>query len=184
MLKFMLILGIICHAINMYCDRRLSIFPNRTLCFQTIGHIKEEGFLKYILSGVPASVPMLSSVLGVFAIVFEFFGYLSIALYAYSKSPLFGTLLFLAAIFFCILASGYHVKTGLSEYVFIKLGMDEKAKDMMIDLMNSGTILRLCFVGLVTYIIILIITIINGTIGFPLWSLLFTMRKSRSVPAI
>ena len=80
---------------------------------------------------------MLSSVLGVFAIVFEFFGYLSIALYAYSKSPLFGTLLFLAAIFFCILASGYRVKTGLSEYVFIKLGMDEKAKEMMIDLMNS-----------------------------------------------
>ncbi len=136
MLKVMLILGIIGHAVNMYCDRRLSIFPNGTLSFETIGHIKEEGYLKHVLNGVSASVPMLSSVLGVFAIGLEFFGYLSLAIYVYQKSEIFGILLFLAAIFFCILANGYHVKTGLSEYVFIKLGMDEKAKDMIIDLIE------------------------------------------------
>lgn len=115
----MLILGIIGHAVNMYCDRRLSIFPNGTLSFETIGHIKEEGYLKHVLNGVSASVPMLSSVLGVFAIVLEFFGYLSLAIYVYQKSEIFGILLFLATIFFYILASGYHVKTGLSEYVYL-----------------------------------------------------------------
>ena len=145
MLKVMLILEIIGHAVNMYCDRRLSIFPNGTFSFETIGHIKEEGYLKHVLNGVSASVPMFSSVLGVFAIVLEFFVYLSLAIYVYQKSEIFGILLFLATIFFCILASDYHVKTGLSEYVFIKLGMDEKAKDVMIDLMNKGSILRLCF---------------------------------------
>lgn len=53
--------------------------------------------------------------------------------------------------------------------------MDEKAKDMMTDLMNKGSILRLCFFGLISYIVLLIIIIINGTIGFPIGSLLFTI---------
>ena len=35
-MKIMLVLGIIGHALNMYCDRILSIFPNGTLKLEDI----------------------------------------------------------------------------------------------------------------------------------------------------
>ncbi len=39
MLRVMIALGIIGHAINLYCDRILSIFPNGTIKFDNIKEI-------------------------------------------------------------------------------------------------------------------------------------------------
>lgn len=43
LLKIMLCSGIIGHAINMYCDRILSIFPNGTLRLEDLKDIGREG---------------------------------------------------------------------------------------------------------------------------------------------
>lgn len=80
-LKIMLILGIIGHAINMYCDRILSIFPNGTINFGNIKEIREGNVLAETMEGVSEKVPMKSAVLGAFALVFEFMGYSSLAYY-------------------------------------------------------------------------------------------------------
>ena len=37
--------GIVGHAINMYCDRILSIFPNGTIKFDNIKEIEKDGVL-------------------------------------------------------------------------------------------------------------------------------------------
>ena len=75
MIKIMIALGIVGHAINMYCDRILSIFPNGTIKFDNIKEIEKDGVL-----------------------------------------------------------AAYHVKCGFAEYVFLQLGRDRTAKDMMLDL--------------------------------------------------
>ena len=41
----MIALGIVGHAINMYCDRILSIFPNGTIKFDNLKEIKKDGVL-------------------------------------------------------------------------------------------------------------------------------------------
>ncbi len=46
---------------------------------------------------------------------------------------------------------------------------------MMLDLLNSAPVLRICGVGVFAYIVALIIAIATGIIGFPLWALLFTI---------
>ena len=116
MIKIMIALGIVGHAINMYCDRILSIFPNGTIKFDNIKEIEKDGVL-----------------------------------------------------------AAYHVKCGFAEYVFLQLGRDRKAKDMMLDLLNCAPILQTCGVGVFVYIVTLIIAIVTGIIGFPLWALLFTI---------
>ena len=45
MLRVMIALGIVGHAINMYCDRILSIFPNGTIKFDNIKEIEKDGVL-------------------------------------------------------------------------------------------------------------------------------------------
>lgn len=45
MLRVMIAMGIVGHAINMYCDRILSIFPNGTIKFDNIKEIEKDGVL-------------------------------------------------------------------------------------------------------------------------------------------
>ena len=80
-LYILLALGIIGHAINMYCDRILSIFPNGTLKLANYSKLKDGDYAAKLMEGVSPSVPMRSGVLGVFAIVLEFCGYAALAAY-------------------------------------------------------------------------------------------------------
>ena len=175
MIRVMIALGIVGHAINMYCDRILSIFPNGTIKFDNIKEIEKDGVLAEMMEGVSASVPLRSGVLGAFALVLEFFSYFALAVYTFERSQILGGVMFVAIVFSCILGAAYHIKCGLAEYVFLQLGRDHTAKDMMLDLLNSAPVLQLCGVGLVTYIVLLIIAIVTGIIGFPLWALFFTI---------
>lgn len=174
-LKIMLAAGMIGHAINMYCDRILSIFPNGTLKLVNVQKLKEGDFAAKLMEGVSPSVPMRSGVLGVFSIVLEFFGYVALAAYTFEKSKVFGSIMFVGTAFSCIVSSGYHLKCALAEYLFLKYGRDEKAKEMMLDLMDSGPALRMCYLGLLTYLITLVVAIVTGTIGFPIWAVIFTV---------
>ena len=175
MIKGMIALGIIGHAINMYCDRILSIFPNGTIKFDNIKEIEKDGVLAEMMEGVPASVPLRSAVLGAFALVLEFLGYFALAAYTFERSQILGGLMFVVIVFSCILGAAYHVKCGLAEYVFLQLGRNRTAKDMMLDLLNSAPVLQLCGAGLIAYIVLLIIAIATGMIGFPRWALVFTI---------
>lgn len=175
MIRVMIALGIIGHAINMYCDRILSIFPNGTIKFDNIKEIEKDGVLAEMMECVSATVPLRSAVLGAFALVLEFFSYFALAVYTFERSQILGGVMFAAITFSCILGAAYHVKCGLAEYVFLQLGRDHTAKDMMLDLLNSAPVLRICGVGLFAYIVALIIAIATGIIGFPLWALLFTI---------
>lgn len=174
-LYILLALGIIGHAINMYCDRILSIFPNGTLKLTNYNKLKEGDYAAKLMEGVSPSVPMRSGVLGVFSIVLEFCGYAALAAYAYQKAPVYGAILFAGTTFACIVSSAYHLKCGLAEYMFLKYGRDERAKGMMLDLIGSGASLRLCSLGMITFYITLMVAIITGAIGFPIWALVFTI---------
>lgn len=71
-LKLMLVMGMIGHAINMYCDRILSIFPNGTISFQNIKDIGKGDMAAKIMDGVSEKVPMRSAVWGAFALFLDF----------------------------------------------------------------------------------------------------------------
>ena len=174
-LKIMLAAGIIGHAINMYCDRILSIFPNGTLKIVNVQKLKEGDYAAKLMEGVSPAVPLRSGVLGEYAIVLEFFGYTALAIYTYEHAKVFGTIMLLATIYMCIVSSAYHLKCGLAEYVFLKYGRDEKAKELMLDLMDCGTPLRTFYLALVVYIVTLIAALITGVIGFPIWAVVFTI---------
>lgn len=174
-LKFMIALGILGHGINMYCDRILSIFPKGKLMMKNIQKIRKGDYAAKLMEGVSPSIPLRSGVLGIFAIVLEFFGYAALAAYGYQQARWLGVLLLVETTYSCIVSSAYHIKCGLAEYVFLKYDRTEKARDIMLDLMDSGAVLRTCFVAYVAYLITLIVAIVTGVIGFPIWAVVFTV---------
>lgn len=174
-IKLMFVLGIIGHAVNMYCDRILSVFPNGTIKLDNIKDIEKDGVLAKMMEGVSADVPMRSAVLGAFALVLEFLSYFALSIYTYERSHVLGSIMFVAAACFCIVGTAYHVKTAMAEYVFVKLGRDGRGKDMMLDIKDSAPVLRVCGAGMLVYIITLIAAIATGVIGFPIWAVVFTI---------
>lgn len=98
-LRIMLVCGIIGHAINLYCDRIISIFPNGALKLDDVKSIGKDDKLARLLEGVSEKIPLRSGILGAFALLLEFLGYFSLSVYMYGQSKVYGSILFLAAAF-------------------------------------------------------------------------------------
>lgn len=174
-LKVGLILGIIGHVINMWCDRVLSITPNGKLTLSTMNDINDHQKMAELYEGVDPSVPMNSAILGVFALFLHYFGYISIAHFIGTYSNILGTILFVCASLFAILGVGHHVKYALSLWTFIKGGRDEKSHELFTELYHGGNATKLCYLGYVGYILTLILAIFMHIGGLPLWALIFTV---------
>lgn len=173
--RILLALGIAGHAINLYCDRILCIFPNGKLMLSNMKDIKEDGKMAKLMEGVSEKVPMRSAVLGAFALFLQFLGYFSIAAYIYQHSRAAGAVMFFSLSFFIIIGTAHHVKTALTEYVFLKLGRDERGKNLMLDMLNSAPVTRICFLGYIVFVITLIVAIVTGIATFPIWAVIFTV---------
>ena len=84
-MRMMLCLGMLGHALNMYCDRIISIFPNGVLKLSNMKEIKKEGFLANLMKGVFPKIPMRSGILGVLSLVLQYLAYFSFAEYVTAK---------------------------------------------------------------------------------------------------
>ena len=174
-IRLLLVLGILGHAITLYCDRILSIFPHGRLMLKNIQKLRESNFAANLMEGVSPRVPLRSGVLGVFSIVLEFCGYSAMAAYVFQQTRVFGVILFYCTVYSCIVSSAYHLKCGLAQYVFLKYNRTEQAKTIILDLMDCGPALRSCFVTLLAYMVVLFAAIVTGAIGFPVWAVIFTI---------
>lgn len=87
-LKLMLLLGIIGHACNMYCDRILSIFPNGQLKLENFKDLTNEEKMAHLLEGVSPKIPMRSAILGAFSLFLQFLGYFSLSAYIWTLQTL------------------------------------------------------------------------------------------------
>lgn len=174
-LKIMLVLGIIGHVLNMYCDRILSIFPNGMLKMEDLQDIGNEGKMVKLMEEVSENIPMRSAILGAFALMLEFLRYFPITAYIYEYSKWIGSSLFIAIVLFITIGVAHHVKYDLVEWVFLKLGRDDKAKSLMVDLYNSVPITKICYIGYLVFIITLIFAIASGVTALPIWAVIFTI---------
>lgn len=174
-LKTGLVLGIIGHAVNLWCDRALSITPNGKITLATMKEIDNPKGMAKLYEGVDASVPMKSAVFGVMSLVLEFFGYFSIAYYVWTFSQVFGILLYAGSAAFAILGSGHHMKYALGVWMFIKGGRDERAYELLNGLYHGGNATKLCYLGYILYVVALMVSICMGVCGLPLWALIFTV---------
>ena len=174
-LKIMLGLGIIGHAINLYCDYILSVFPNGKLKFSNMKDLYDGRKMSQLTDGVSEKTPMRSSVLGAFALFLEAFGYFAITAQVYPNSRVLGLILFVAMLLFVVVGTAHHVVCGLSEWLYLKLGRTEEAHKTMLALYNGAPSTKACYLGYIAFVIALIVAIAIGCAGVSLWMIVFTV---------
>lgn len=174
-LRIFLILGIIGHGINFWCDRVLSITPNGRLTLDSMNDINDNTKMVNLYKGVNPNIPFKSAMFGALSLALEFFGYFSITFYIWTYSTLLGSIMFICSIIFVVLGSGHHVKYALGLWMFIKGGYDKKSYDMLNELYNKLPITKCAYVGYIIYVITLIVAICTGVGGLSLWCVIFTV---------
>lgn len=174
-LKIMLGLGITGHALNMYCDYILSVFPNGKLMLSNMKDLNDSRKMSELMDGASERTPMRSSILGAFALFLEAFGYFAITAKVYQNSHVLGLILFVAILLFIVIGTAHHLVCGLSEWIYVKLGRSEEAHQAMLALYNGAPATKACYLGYVAFIIALIVAIAMGFASVPLWMIAFTV---------
>lgn len=174
-LIIMLILGIIGHAINMWCDRVLSIYPNGRITLDTADVTKDEARLAQMMRGTDPDIPFKSGVYGVAAIFLHYLGYAAVAAYVYQYQQTLGATLLLLAALFAVLGAGHHIKYALSAWVFVRLDCDHHGYQLFEEMYYHLPITKLCYVGYLLYVAVLIVTIVLGVTPMPVWMVIFTV---------
>lgn len=171
----MLALGIVGHAVNMYCDRTLSVFPKGKITLSTMKDADMGEKLAELLEGVSEKIPMRAAILGAFALMMEAFGYLAISAYVYRQAPVYGMVLAAMTLVYIVIGTAHHVRYGLVEWVYIKMGGGPKAKDVMMDMYNSAQVTKVVYAAYLVFIVTLIVAILAGAAGLPAWMAVFTV---------
>lgn len=174
-LKMMLALGIVGHAVNMYCDRTLSVFPKGKITLSTMKDADMGEKLAELLEGVSEKIPMRAAIMGAFALMMEEFGYLAISAYVYGQAPVYGMVLAAMTLVYIVIGTAHHVRYGLVEWVYIKMGGGPKAKDVMMDMYNSAQVTKVVYAAYLVFIVTLIVAILTGAAGLPAWMAVFTV---------
>ena len=170
-----LVIGIIGHAINRWCDYVLSVYPNGKITIDTMKDVNDESKMAHLMEGTDPNTPLKSAMYGVFALFMEYLGYSAIAAYIYQYHHVFGIILFIASAFFAIIAAGHHIKYGLGVWMFVRSGCDKKSYQLFQELYNRFPVTKLCYVAYLLFLIILIISIVTGITPLPLWMVIFTV---------
>lgn len=174
-LRIFLILGIIGHGINFWCDRVLSITPNGRLTFDSMNDINDNTKMAALYKGVNPDIPFKSAMFGSLSLALEFFGYFSITFYIWTYSTLLGSIMFIGSIIFAVIGCGHHVKYAIGLWMFIKGGYDKKSFEMLNELYNKLPITKCAYIGYIIYVIALIVAICTGVGSLSLWCVIFSV---------
>lgn len=174
-LKIMLGLGMLGHALNMYCDYLLSVFPDGKLKISNMKDLNNSQKMSKLMDGVSEKTPMRSVILGAFALFLEAFGYFAITANVYQNSHVLGLILFAAILLFIVVGTAHHVVCGISEWIYVKLDRSEEAHKAMLALYNGAPSTKVCYLGYVAFIVTLIVAIGMGLASVPLWMIAFTI---------
>lgn len=116
-----------------------------------------------------------SGVYGVAAIFLHFLGYAAIAAYVYQYQQTIGEILFLGASMFEIFGAGHHIKYALSAWVFVRSDYDHRGFQMFQEMYYHLPLTKLCYVGYLLYVAVLIAAIVMGVTPMPIWMVIFTV---------
>ncbi len=159
------------HILCGVTDCLLSYSPKGRLDLKCI---KDPEKMRAEFEAMPLSYPLWSMLLGTLAITMFGFGYLHIARYAEQFSQTAAVILHISALCFLIPIVTHHVFCGAVEWLYIRLGRTNEAREAVLD-MQKKTIATMFagYAGLLVFIVTLFVTVVSGNAGLPRWACVF-----------
>ena len=171
MIKTALLLAVIGHILCGICDCLLSYSPKGRL---NLKEIRDPEKMHALFEGMPLSYPMVSIVMGTFAILLFSFGYFALSHWMQQFSPTAANILFISAAVFLIPITTHHVFCGAVEWLYIRLGRTREARDAVLGLQKKSIVTMFAgYTGLLAFTGTLFFMTVTGRTAVPQWGCVF-----------
>ena len=130
MLKICLLIAFIGHLLCWYCDCRITYTPDGRFSAKML---EDNTRLSELMKRMPLKRPMISIVLGIFALIMSFCGFLSLCEWMRQFSGVYAALMLAGAVAFTTCVIPHHVICGLGEWFYIRLGRTDDARKAVLD---------------------------------------------------
>ena len=169
MLKSVLFIAFIGHVLCGICDCLLSYSPSGRLDLK--GALKDPDKMRTVFADMPLSWPLISILLGVYAITAFGFGYLGLSRWMEEFSRTASVIMYISSVVFLISIVVHHIICGLVEWLFIRMGRTNEARQAVLEF-QAKTIVTMVigYLGLASFVITLFIMVSMGKTTLPQWA--------------
>ena len=169
--KILLLLAFAAHIVLWQCDRLLTYTDGGRFGFKDLGDNKR---LSEVFGKTPASRPMLSVMLGTFAMAAALPGYLALCEWTGQFSKMHALLMAAGAALFCLTGTAHHIFCGVSEWIYIRMNRTEEAREIICDFFKKTLpAMYVCYAGLLLFAAALLAAVADGITDLPRWACVF-----------
>ena len=171
MLKLCLLIAFLGHLICWYCDCLITYTPNGRFSAKLLNDNEQ---LSALLKGMPLNRPMRSIILGIFALIMSFCGFLALSDWMWQFSSFYAVIMLSGAVLFTTCVIPHHVICGLVEWLYIKLGRTDEARKVVLDFFKkTSATMIVCYIGLLIFSVTFFTAVITGTTTLPKLACIF-----------
>lgn len=168
-MKTVLLIAFIGHVLCGIYDCLLSYSPNGRLDLK--GALKSPEKMREVFKDYTIKWSLLSIMLGVYAITAFGFGYLSLSSWMEQYSDTASAVMYISAVVFLISIVVHHIICGLVEWLYVKLGRTDEARDAALEFQKKTIATMVVgYLGLAAFVITLFIMVITGKTSLPQWA--------------
>ena len=165
---WILIVAMLGHALNVYCDRLLFCTPSGK--FNT-SDLKDNEKMAAIFKTMPESAPIRSLILGTLSMCMQFFGYLALGMWMRQYSSLWANLMIAGTAILYTFGLAYHIVGCAAEWIYIESGYTEEGRKLTAEFFGKSTPTMVgCFVGILIISVALFVPIVMGMTSLPAWA--------------
>ena len=169
MLKTVLFLAFIGHVLCGICDCLLSYSPSGRLDLK--GALKDSDKMRTVFADLPLTWPLISILLGVYAITMFAFGYLGLSRWMEGFSRKASVIMYISAVVFLISIVVHHIICGLVEWLYIRMGRTDEAREAALEFQAKTIVTMIIgYLGLAVFVITLFVMVAAGKTTLPQWA--------------
>ena len=171
MLKLCLLTAFFGHLLCWYCDCLITYTPDGRFSAKMLNDNEQ---LSELFMDMPLKRPMRSIMLGVFALIMSFCGFLALSEWMRQFSSVYEFIMLIGAVLFTTCVIPHHVICGLVEWLYIKLGRTDDARKAVFDIFKkTSATMIVCYTGLLIFSVAFFIAVFTGTTTLPKWACIF-----------
>ena len=171
MIKLFLIIAAFGHIICGITDCMMAYTKNGRFDFEDI---KDSRRMNHIFSVMPLRQLEISMMAGIVALFLASIGYIGLADWMIEYSFTASLIMKISGLFFISLITAHHVLCGVPEWLYVKLGRTEEAREIITELFKKTSVTMIvCYAGFLIFGISLFLAVFNGYTPLPKWACLF-----------
>lgn len=169
MTRLILFIAFTGHVLCGICDCLLAYSPSGRMDLKRA--LKDPDSMRAVFSDLPLSWPMISIMLGVYAITAFGFGYLELSRWMKEFSGPASVIMYISSVVFLLSIVVHHIICGLVEWLYVRMGRTDTAREVALEFQKKTIATMIIgYLGLITFIITLFIMIIMGKTPLPGWA--------------